>query len=169
MSEAGKANVAHGGKLRSAKAAAANQAAIATVQRLIEAEMKDNAGVYPHAKVLGITEVARRAGVKEGVLYKKHYAEFIESLRLWLKSMNRQEAPSPPTQDQSLPSTRRSLARRVEDWRIAYEALKDSHVMTELDLRAANERIEVLERRIAELQGRLSEQGALRLVSRSEA
>jgi hypothetical protein len=147
LSEEAKANIREGAAKRSEKAVSANIAAVRAAMAQIEAEVRDNDGLYPHPKKLTLAEVARRADVTLTVLYKEPYKELLKQGR-----PGKQASP------------RRSLQERVQDWKAVYDRLKDSHIKTEIDLLAAKEEIKKLRQKVDELQGKLREQAELRVV-----
>lgn len=165
LSEEAKANIREGAVKRSEKAVSANLTAIRAAMVEIEAEVRNNDGLYPYPTKLSLSEVARRASVTLTVLYKEPYKELVTELREWLERIHQQKELLKQGRPGKQASHRRSLKERVQDWNEAYERLKDSHIKTELDLLAANDEIAKLKKEVNELREQLRDQAALRVVS----
>lgn len=180
LSEQGKRNIAEGAARRSRELVARNTAAIREQMGLIEAELRANAGVYPHKAKLGVTELCRRAGLGPKLLFASVYAEFLAEVRQWLhiaplKSVaNHSEAVDVPSGEAGGEAGKRSKGARparevAMAWKSVYEDLLVQHLKTtdELMLERHNsqKRIAQLEAQVEELQEQVREAAKLHVLS----
>jgi phosphoenolpyruvate carboxylase len=166
LSKEAKENIRAGAAKRSEKAVEANTSAIRRIMDDIDAEVRDNEGLYPHPEKLTVSEVARRAGVTLTVLYKEPYKDLLTDLRKRLDAIHEQHELLKQGRPGKRPGPRRSLKERVQDWRELYERLKDRHMMTEVALLDAQDEIKKLRTAIDGLQE--SKPGELKVVPMPE-
>ena len=167
LSEQAKDNIRAGAAKRSDKAVEANTSAIRKIKDDIDAEVRDNEGLYPRPEKLTVSEVARRAGVTLTVLYKQQYKDLLTELREWLNNIHEQHELLKQGRPGTRTAPRRSLKERVEDWRKLYERLKDRYIMTEVALLDAQDEIKKLRKEIDGLQ-EARKLGELRVVANAK-
>jgi hypothetical protein len=115
------------GQARSAKTEAQVQQAMSDIVR----EIKENNGIYPHnGGAVSKNEVARRAGINATTLFSNKQKALGERVKLWLDTLKKKEVIGRMR-------VRRTFAERADDWKAMYEALKNSNLVTELDLQNA--------------------------------
>jgi hypothetical protein len=115
------------GEARSAKIEAKVQQAMSDIVR----EIKDNNGIYPHnGGAVSKNEVARRAGINATTLFSSKQKALGERVKLWLDTLKQKEVIGRMR-------VRRTFAERANDWKAMYEALKNTHLRTELELQSA--------------------------------
>lgn len=122
-------------KVRAAEVSRKVEAAMKTIVD----EMNANGGIYPYnGGAISKNEVARRAGISTTTLFTSKQKALGKRVTLWLDGLKKKETVGRMR-------VRRSFAERADDWKARYEALKDSHIKTELDLMQAQaERDEAL-------------------------
>lgn len=118
-------------KARGEKRSADIAQRVKTAMRIIETEVKENEGIYPHnGGAISKNEVARRAEINPTTLFSPKQKALGEQVSLWLDTLKKKETVGRMR-------VRRTFAERAEDWKTRYLALQDSHIKTELDLQQA--------------------------------
>lgn len=108
--------------------------------RAIVDEMKANGGIYPsNGGAVSMAEVARRAGINESTLYKKDKAQLKERVAHWLSTLRKEETVGRMR-------VRKTLQERADGWREKFDALKNRHIRTELELQQLQAEHEKLSR-----------------------
>lgn len=106
----------------------------------IEAEMKANAGIYPHnGGSVGMAELARRAGIDESTFYRKAEANIAlkERAALWLEQLKKHETVGRMR-------VHKTFQQRAESWQKKYKALEDQFIEVELLLQQRDAELEKL-------------------------
>jgi len=97
----------------------------------IKIEMAANGGIYPaNGGAVSLNEVARRAGINETTLFSPKQKELKADVKAWIDSLREKEVVGRER-------VRRTVFERSEDWRKLYVALKDQHLLVELELQDA--------------------------------
>jgi hypothetical protein len=128
---------------------------VRAMMRTIQEEMAANAGIYPHNKgAVSLAEVARRAGIHPVTFHKERYVELASEVKLWLETLRKGTTIGRVR-------VRKELSTRVQEWKLLYESLRETHRITETDLAYAQARLQetlaengVLHERIAALSKR---------------
>ncbi|MEJ5029898.1 hypothetical protein [Comamonas sp. MYb69] len=121
------------------------ETAVRTAMRTIEAEIRDNEGIYPANKgALSANEVARRAGIHNTTLYGTRYKSLLQDIKSWKKKLE-------TTAVTGRMRVKRELATRIADWRQLYDGLSESHRITELDLQETERKLEDANAELARL------------------
>jgi len=106
----------------------------------IEAEMKANAGIYPHnGGSVGMAELARRAGIDESTFYRKAETNIAlkERAALWLKQLKKHETVGRMR-------VHKTFQQRAESWQKKYKALENQFIVVELQLQQRDAELEML-------------------------
>lgn len=140
MSEIHKqAALVHGAK-RSSEVEAKVREAMATIKK----EMAANGGMYPqHGGKVSINEVARRAGISQTTLFSPKQKELGRTVKAWVDSLKK-------TETVTRTRVRRTFQQRAEDWRSLFLALKDQHILVELELQDAHVELDKARKALAE-------------------
>lgn len=136
MSEQHKLAAAKRGAARTAKTLRQVENAI----RSIVDDMANNDGIYPqNGGAVSMAEIARRAGINEATLYKKDNAALKERAALWLDTLKKKEKVGRMR-------VRKTYQQRAESWKDKFDALKNRHIITELQLQQLQSEHEKLKR-----------------------
>lgn len=174
LSEQGKRNIAEGAARRSLNLVAKNTAAVRHQMHLIEAELRENAGVYPKKAKLGVTELSRRAGLHPKSLFASVYAEFLAEVRRWLLTVSLNAAGLTAEQGNEVEIEKQRKGARqpreiAREWQSAYEKLVVQHMKTTdelmLERHKSKKRIEELEMQVENLQEKLRDVAKLHVLS----
>lgn len=140
MAEVHKQAALKRGAERSSEVEAKVREAMATIKR----EMAANGGIYPrHGGKVSINEVARRAGISETTLFSPKQRELGRVVKDWVESLKK-------TETVTRMRVRRTFQERAEDWRKLYLALKDQHILVELELQDAQVELDKARQELAE-------------------
>ncbi|RYZ85356.1 MAG: hypothetical protein EOP06_16420 [Proteobacteria bacterium] len=102
----------------------------------IQDEIKENEGVYPkNGGAVSMNEVARRAKISETTLFSPKQKALGQEVKAWVESLKKKEVVGRMR-------VRRTFYERAEDWRKKFLALKDSHIVTELELQDTQVQLE---------------------------
>lgn len=103
---------------------------------LIEKEMAENEGIYPHNKgSINLAEISRRAGVHQTTFHSPIQREYGDTVKAWVNELKKRKFVG-------VGPVRRALSERIADWRAKYEGLAQSHRDTELLLQATEAELE---------------------------
>lgn len=114
----------------------------------IEAEMRENHGIYPYkGGKVSEAEVFRRAGVHPTTVPKNLavYGNLDKTLKAWKAALQKGENPI------DREHVRQTLAGRVENWMKRHDRLMQVHQLTELELQEAQAKLEILLQQSEEL------------------
>lgn len=119
--------------------------AVRSAMATIEAEIAANDGIYPGNKgALSLNEVARRASVHSTTLFGPKYKALKSDVDEWLRTVKSKAVTGRMR-------VRKEMTERVGAWRELYEALLESHHISELDLQEAQHQLEVAQAEVARL------------------
>lgn len=129
---------------------------VRAAMRTIEAEIATNEGIYPGNKgSLSMNELTRRASIHNTTLHGDKYGDLLKEAKAWLKGIK-----SGATIGRL--RVRKTLAKRVSEWRELYEGLRQSERDTNLalqqreaELEAANAELESLRGQVEQLKSQL--------------
>ncbi len=102
------------------------RARVRSALKVIEQEIRENDGIYPHRNgALSSAEVARRASIHPTSLFTRSLSSLGEEVRQWLDRVKAEKSIGTV-------KARRSLVDRISDWKRQYECLLQAHRDTEL-------------------------------------
>jgi hypothetical protein len=128
------------GAERSSEVEAKVREAMATIKK----EMATNGGIYPeHGGKVSMNEVARRAGISETTLFSPKQKELGRVVKDWVEALKK-------TGTVTRMRVRRTFQERAEDWRKLYLALKDQHILVELELQDTHVELDKARQELAE-------------------
>jgi len=111
----------------------------------VQREMVANGGIYPaNGGAVSMNEVARRAGISETTLFAPKQKELGKIVKAWVESLKKKEVVGRTR-------VRRTVFERSDDWRKLYLALKDQHILLELELQDAQVKLEDERKKLTEL------------------
>ena len=141
MSEVHKEAARRRGQARTSGVETRVREAMVFVQR----EMVANGGIYPaNGGAVSMNEVARRAGISETTLFAPKQKELGKIVKAWVESLKKKEVVGRTR-------VRRTVFERSDDWRKLYLALKDQHILLELELQDAQVKLEDERKKLTEL------------------
>lgn len=127
------------------------QKRLRSAYRSIELEIEKNEGIYPlNGGRLSEAEVCRRAAVSPITLLGEKHKETRKELKQWLDGIRRRTVTGAAT-------VRREVTKRADDWKAAYMEIADRFHLCKLQEIGKNERLQVQEARIAELESLVRE------------
>ena len=102
----------------------------------IERELKANEGIYPfNDGAISLREIAERAKIHPTTIHSKTHKELYGEVQEWLRTLRKKETIG------SAP-VRLTLASRLEECKLLYEGLRQSHRETELVLQSVEHELE---------------------------
>jgi len=111
----------------------------------VQREMAANGGIYPaNGGAVSMNEVARRAGISETTLFAPKQKELGKIVKAWVESLKKKEVVGRTR-------VRRTVFERSDDWRKLYLAVKDQHILLELELQDAQVKLEDERKKLTEL------------------
>ena len=141
MSEVHKEAARRRGQARTSGVETRVREAMVFVQR----EMAANGGIYPaNGGAVSMNEVARRAGISETTLFAPKQKELGKIVKAWVESLKKKEVVGRTR-------VRRTVFERSDDWRKLYLAVKDQHILLELELQDAQVKLEDERKKLTEL------------------
>jgi hypothetical protein len=136
-----RAKISKGAQKQGGQRSRAVKNKLVTAMRAIRKEIASKSWSHSTGRAeLDYSELCRRADVHNTTLYpkkqdddlkKERRARLFKRVNAWIEGVNQRRVKAER-------QTRRSQASRIEDWKVLYDGLANSHHLTELHLKQAN-------------------------------
>lgn len=116
----------------------------------ISTEIDANGGIYPkNGGAISKNEISRRAGINLTTLFSPKQKSLGEEVSVWIENLKKDVVVGRIR-------VRRTFIERADDWKKKFLALQDSHILTELELQAANAERDEAKAEVAQLRAKNS-------------